>query len=164
MSISPQNYGQISLCWCSSIGVAFGHNKLWLPLSVNSLFVTSLLVWSIATTNFDDPRLHIVSLWPLKFYAIEPHLNTMVTFGRESKLWVTFGHNIVAGPRAVPIKSTGRVRLPHIYNVDLCISKSYAKLVANIISLIGVVMRTVTYNTEKVYIYYHAETIPVIYK
>ena len=34
----------------------------------------------------------------------------------------------------------------------------------SLILLIGVIMNTVTYNTEKIYLYYHAEIIPVIYK
>ena len=97
MGISPLFCSQISLWWCFSIGVAFGHNKLWYPLVVNSLFVTSLMVWSLATTNYDDPRLHIASLWPLKWYAIEPQHNTVATFDRESKFWETILLYIASG-------------------------------------------------------------------
>ena len=70
MGISPLYCDQIPHCWCSSIGVAFGHNKLLRPLVLNSLFVISQMLWSMATTNYGDPRVHIVSLWSLKYYAI----------------------------------------------------------------------------------------------
>ena len=32
--------------------VAIGHNKLWQPLAVNRLSVTSQMLWPLATTNY----------------------------------------------------------------------------------------------------------------
>ena len=47
--------------------VVFGHNKLWWPLTANSLSVTSQKLCPLATPNCVGHWLQITSLWPLKY-------------------------------------------------------------------------------------------------
>ena len=43
--------------------VAFNHNELWNPLTMNSLSVTSRMLWPSATMNCCDQRPQITILW-----------------------------------------------------------------------------------------------------
>ena len=52
--------------------VAFGHNELWQPSALNSLYVTSQIFWHLATTNCSSLWPWIASLWPIKCCGLCP--------------------------------------------------------------------------------------------
>ena len=61
-SIVSRGANNFRYCNLSTV-VAFNHNKLWNPLTMNSLSVTSRMLWPSAKMNCGDQRLQIATLW-----------------------------------------------------------------------------------------------------
>ena len=52
--------------------VTEGHNnKLWRQKAINSFFLTSKVVWSLATTNCDDRRTQMAPFWVVKLIWVD---------------------------------------------------------------------------------------------
>ena len=87
--------------WDFSNVVSFGYNELEWPLAMNSLYVTSQMLWPLATMNWSDLWSWIASMWLLKCCGLWLNQTGAPTFGElplgDLSNVVAFGHNEMFG-------------------------------------------------------------------